>query len=49
MDEMEEDERARWYDLPAVYVRLAKDELGYPPKDWEELTAEPANDSASRL
>src|SRR5436190_5697815 len=31
----------KWKDLPVVYVKLPKDEIGYPPKDWEELKAEP--------
>src|SRR5205823_4472482 len=30
----------RWENLPDIYVRLHKDELGYPPKDWEQLKAE---------
>jgi hypothetical protein len=35
------DESSNWRDLPEVYVRLRKDELGYPPKEWEQLKAEP--------
>lgn len=27
--------------LSDIYVRLGKDELGYPPKDWEQLKGEP--------
>ena len=33
-------ERQLWQDLPDVYVRLQKDELGYPPRNWEQLKAE---------
>jgi hypothetical protein len=32
--------RDEWDALPDIYVRLRKDELGYPPKDWEQLKAE---------
>src|ERR1051326_6489724 len=32
---------ALWDKLPDIYVRLQKDEVGYPPKDWEQLKAEP--------
>jgi hypothetical protein len=38
-------EGLQWHDLPDVYVRLHKDELGYPPKDWEQLKAEPTERS----
>ena len=34
-------EREKWDQLPELYVRLHKDELGYPPKEWEQLRAEP--------
>ena len=40
---MEMQQRKEWHDLPDVYVRLHKDELGYPPKDWEQLKAEPTD------
>jgi len=40
---MDEHEREKWHQLPEVYVRLHKDELGYPPKDWEQLKAEPTD------
>jgi hypothetical protein len=40
MDVMTPD-RDRWAALPEIYVRLHKDELGYPPMDWEQLKAEP--------
>lgn len=33
-------EHLRWEELPELYVRLHKDELGYPPRDWEQLKAE---------
>jgi hypothetical protein len=33
-------EREHWQNLPDIYVRLHKDELGYPPKEWEQLKAE---------
>jgi hypothetical protein len=33
--------REQWEKLPDIYVRLQKDELGYPPKEWEQLKAEP--------
>lgn len=36
-------ERQRWEALPDIYVRLHRDELGYPPKDWEQLKAEPTD------
>jgi hypothetical protein len=36
-------ERQGWDDLPDLYVRLQKDELGYPPRDWEQLKAEPTD------
>ena len=36
-------EREQWEALPDIYVRLHKDELGYPPKDWEQLKAEPTS------
>jgi hypothetical protein len=32
-----------WRNLPGVLCRLVKDEVGYPPKEWEELKAEPTN------
>ena len=32
-----------WNELPDVYVRLPKDDEGYPPKDWEQLKAEPTD------
>jgi len=31
------------HDLPEVYVKLQRDKLGYPPKDWEQLRAEPTD------
>ena len=34
-------DRAQWEALPDIYVRLHKDELGYPPMDWEQLKGEP--------
>ena len=34
------EDRRNWNNLPDVYVRLKKDELGYPPKEWEQLKAE---------
>ena len=34
---MTTEDRADWEKLPDVYVRLQKDELGYPPKNWEQL------------
>ena len=43
MNETESPEREQWETLPDIYVRLHKDELGYPPKDWEQLKAEPTN------
>lgn len=36
-------ERERWEALPDIYVCLHKDELGYPPKGWEQLKAEPTD------
>jgi hypothetical protein len=41
MSTTEQVERRQWEELPEIYVRLHKDELGYPPKDWEQLKAEP--------
>jgi hypothetical protein len=32
--------RAEWEALPDIFVRLEKDEIGYPPKNWEQLKAE---------
>jgi hypothetical protein len=43
MDQMpikEDLPREKWEKLPDIYIRLHKDELGYPPKDWEQLKAE---------
>ena len=40
---MEVHKHGNWYQLPEVYVRLQKDNLGYPPKDWEQLRAEPTD------
>ena len=37
---MQRDGRAEWDSLPDVYVRLEKDEIGYPPKNWEQLRGE---------
>src|SRR3977135_381603 len=34
-------ESDRWETMSDIYVRLHRDELGYPPKDWEQLKAEP--------
>ena len=34
-------DREAWEHLPSIYVRLHKDQLGYPPKEWEQLKAEP--------
>ncbi|HUN82793.1 MAG TPA: DUF4265 domain-containing protein [Terracidiphilus sp.] len=34
-------EREKWEQWPDLYVRLQKDELGYPPKEWEQLKGEP--------
>jgi hypothetical protein len=36
------EERKIWENLPEIYVRLQRDEIGYPPKDWEQLKAEPS-------
>src|SRR5262249_4032160 len=36
-------EREQWEALPDIYVRLNKDDLGYPPKDWEQLKGESTN------
>lgn len=36
-------EREEWERLPVVYIRLHKDDLGYPLKDWEQLKAEPTD------
>jgi hypothetical protein len=33
--------RETWADFPDVYVKLQKDELGYPPRQWEQLKGEP--------
>ena len=41
MNKEMQSERETWATLPDVYVRLQKDELGYPPKDWEQLKGEP--------
>jgi hypothetical protein len=30
-----------WAELPDIYVKLQKDELGYPPREWEQLKGEP--------
>jgi len=35
------DHLAGWRDLPDLYVRLKQDQLGYPPKKWEQLKAQP--------
>src|SRR5882762_5962043 len=40
---MDKHEHEKWHDLPEVYVKLHKDNLGYPPKDWEQLKAEPTD------
>jgi hypothetical protein len=32
-----------WNELPDVYVRLQKDDMGYPPKEWEQLKAKPTS------
>ena len=40
---MKTDDRTEWSAFPDVYVRLQKDELGYPPKDWEQLKGEELN------
>jgi hypothetical protein len=40
---MDDRHREKWYDLPEVYVKLERDKLGYPPKDWEQLKAEPTD------
>ena len=34
-------ERQAGQESPDIFVRLKKDELGYPPRDWEQLKAEP--------
>lgn len=36
------DER-QWRRLPDIWFKLEKDELGYPPKDWESLKGEPTD------
>lgn len=36
-------DREHWDALPELYVRLHKDELGYPPKEWEQLKAQPTS------
>ncbi len=36
-------EREKWHGVPEVYVKLMKDTLGYPPKQWEQLKAEPTD------
>ncbi len=41
--------RAEWDALPEVYVRLQKDELGYPPKNWEQLRGEELEEGIFRL
>ena len=33
--------RETWAELPDLYVKLQKDELGYPPREWEQLKGEP--------
>ena len=38
---MNSNRREAWAELPDIYVRLEKDELGYPPKEWEQLKGEP--------
>ena len=43
MNGIKPSEREWWEGLPDIYVRLQKDELGYPPKDWEQLKAEPTD------
>lgn len=40
---MDKHEHEKWHELPEVYVRLHRDKLGYPPKDWEQLRAEPTD------
>ena len=42
-DQERQQEREQWEGLPDVYIRLHKDELGYPPRDWEQLKAEPTD------
>src|SRR5205807_8458545 len=41
MNTPRQQEREQWEELPEIYIRLHKDELGYPPKEWEQLKAEP--------
>jgi hypothetical protein len=43
MNALKSPEREQWETMPDIYVRLQKDELGYPPKDWEQLKAEPTS------
>src|SRR5436190_11758392 len=40
---MDKHEHEKWHELPEVYVKLHKDNLGYPPRDWEQLKAEPTD------
>lgn len=42
-DKKRKERRRSWDELPDIYVRLHKDELGYPPKQWEQLKAEPTD------
>src|SRR5437016_4416599 len=45
MNEQErQQERKQWEDLPEIYIRLHKDELGYPPGQWEQLKVEQTQD-----
>lgn len=38
--------RETWAELPDLYVKLQKDELGYPPKEWEQLKGEQLGSTA---
>src|SRR5262249_26105144 len=42
----ENDEQKPWEALPEIYVRLHKDELGYPPREWDQLRVEPTDEPA---
>ena len=41
------DERGAWDQLPDLYIRLEKDELGYPPKEWEQVKGEQLPDGTA--
>ncbi|HEV2963933.1 MAG TPA: DUF4265 domain-containing protein [Candidatus Angelobacter sp.] len=40
MNTQRQHEREQWEEMPEIYIRLHKDELGYPPKEWEQLKGE---------